>query len=127
MIVEDHPTMREAMRAVLEQSGFAIREAADGKSALAQVAERKPDVILLDLNIPGMSGEEILRTLKGDPQTSGIKVIIVTALGQDAEKKVRELGADEFFMKPFSPVGILQTVDRVLAAQPAEDGPPTEQ
>ncbi len=114
LIVEDHPTMREAMRMVLEHEGFVIREAADGAAALAMVRDQPPDLVFLDLNIPGTSGSEVLRELKGDPATAGVRVIIVTATGEEGREYVLSLGADEYFTKPFSPLALLRTVERVL-------------
>lgn len=114
LIVEDHPTMREAMRLVLEHEGFVIREAADGASALRMARERPPDLMFLDLNIPGASGAEVLRELKSDPVTAGVRVIIVTATGEEGREHVLALGADEYFTKPFSPTALLHTVERVL-------------
>ncbi|GIV00167.1 MAG: hypothetical protein KatS3mg014_1782 [Actinomycetota bacterium] len=116
LIVEDHPTMREAMRLVLEHEGFVIREAADGSSALRMARERPPDLMFLDLNIPGTSGAEVLRELKADPATAGVRVIIVTATGEEGREHVLGLGADEYFTKPFSPTALLRTVERVLDA-----------
>jgi two-component system, OmpR family, phosphate regulon response regulator PhoB len=115
LIVEDHPTMREAMRMVLEHEGFAIREAADGAAALSMVRQQQPDLVFLDLNIPGTSGADVLRELKGDPETRGVRVIIVTATGEEGREQVISLGADEYFTKPFSPLALLRTVERVLA------------
>ena len=114
MIVEDHPTMREAMRMVLEHEGFEIREAGDGQAALAMVRERPPDLLFLDLNIPGTSGAEVLRVLKSDPDTADVRVIIVTATGEEGRDYVLSLGADEYFTKPFSPLALLRTVEKVL-------------
>lgn len=114
LIVEDHPTMREAMRLVLEQEGFVIREAADGASALAMVRSEPPDLMFLDLNIPGASGADVLRELKSDPATAGVRVIIVTATGEEGREYVLSLGADEYFTKPFSPTALLRTVEQVL-------------
>ncbi|HKZ75449.1 MAG TPA: response regulator [Actinomycetota bacterium] len=114
MIVEDHPTMREAMRMVLEHEGFDIREAGDGQAALAMVRERPPDLLFLDLNIPGTSGAEVLRVLKSDPDTADVRVIIVTATGEEGRDYVLSLGADEYFTKPFSPLALLRTVEKVL-------------
>lgn len=124
LIVEDHPTMREAMRLVLEHEGFTIREAADGASALAMARERPPDLMFLDLNIPGASGADVLRELKADPATAGVRVIIVTATGEEGRERVLALGADEYFTKPFSPTALLRTVERVLdaAAGPSSAG-----
>jgi two-component system, OmpR family, phosphate regulon response regulator PhoB len=114
LVVEDHPTMREAMRLVLEGEGFVIDEASDGDAALAMVQRDPPDLVFLDLNIPGTSGTEVLTTLKGDPATAGVRVIIVTATGEEGRERVIGLGADEYFTKPFSPLAMLQTVERVL-------------
>jgi CheY-like chemotaxis protein len=119
LIVEDHPTMREAMRMVLEHEGFAIREAADGEAALSMVRQQQPDLVFLDLNIPGTSGADVLRELKGDPETRDVRVIIVTATGEEGREQVISLGADEYFTKPFSPLALLRTVERVLAADGA--------
>jgi CheY-like chemotaxis protein len=125
LIVEDHPTMREAMRMVLEHEGFAIREAADGAAALSMVRQQQPDLVFLDLNIPGTSGADVLRELKGDPETRDVRVIIVTATGEEGREQVISLGADEYFTKPFSPLALLRTVERVLAGDGAvpEGGP----
>jgi len=112
--------MREAMRMVLEHEGFSIREAADGQAALEMVRTDPPDLVFLDLNIPGTSGSEVLRALKGDPETAGVRVIIVTATGEEGRDQVLALGADEYFTKPFSPLALLRTVERVLGSPPGE-------
>ncbi len=123
LIVEDHPTMREAMRMVLEHEGFEIREAGDGQAALALVRERPPDLLFLDLNIPGASGSDVLRRLKSDPATRDVRVIVITATGEEGRDYVLSLGADEYFTKPFSPLALLRTVERVLQPDPAADEP----
>jgi CheY-like chemotaxis protein len=119
LIVEDHPTMREAMRLVLEGEGFQIDEAADGQAALEQIRDRPPDLVFLDMNIPGSSGAEVLRQIKGDIATSQVRVIIVTADGEEGRERAIGMGADEYFTKPFSPITLLQTVERVLSAPPS--------
>ena len=129
LIVEDHPTMREAMRLILEHEGFDLREAPDGATAIAMVKERPPDVMFLDLNIPGASGADVLAQLKADPTTRDVRVIIVTATGEEGRDVVINLGADEYFTKPFSPTALLRTVEKVLGepsgAEPeATDGEP---
>ena len=122
LIVEDHPTMREAMRLILEHEGFEIREAPDGATALSMVHDRHPDLMFLDLNIPGASGADVLTELKADPATAGIRVIIVTATGEEGREYVLSLGADEYFTKPFSPTKLLQTVESVMEG-PSETSP----
>ena len=115
LIVEDHPTMREAMKLILEHEGFDIREAPDGSTAIAMVREQPPDLMFLDLNIPGTSGVDVLTEIKADPRTQDVRVIVVTATGEEGREYARSLGADEYFTKPFSPTALLQTVERALA------------
>ena len=115
LIVEDHPTMREAMRLVLEGEGFAIEEAADGETALASIHASPPDLLFLDLNIPGTPGTGVLETVRSDPALADVRVIVVTAAGEESRAEALRLGADEYFTKPFSPTALLQTVERVLA------------
>jgi two-component system phosphate regulon response regulator PhoB len=119
LIVEDHPTMREAMRLVLEGEGFEIDEASDGEAALDRVRADPPDLVFLDMNIPGSSGAEVLMQIKADPATDGVKVIIVTADGEEGRERAIGMGADEYFTKPFSPITLLQTVERVLSSPPS--------
>lgn len=119
LIVEDHPTMREAMKLILEHEGFDIREAPDGASAISMVREQRPDLMFLDLNIPGMSGVDVLTEIKADPKTQDVRVIVITATGEEGREYARSLGADEYFTKPFSPTALLQTVEKVLNAGPS--------
>ena len=118
LIVEDHPTMREAMRLVLEGEGFTIDEAADGDRALELVRADPPDLVFLDMNIPGPSGADVLSELRADPATAGVRVIVVTADGEEGRGRAIAMGADEYFTKPFSPITLLQTVEQVLSAPP---------
>ncbi len=118
LIVEDHPTMREAMRLVLEGEGFTIDEAADGERALELVRDDPPDLVFLDMNIPGPSGADVLGELRADPATAGVRVIVVTADGEEGRGRAIAMGADEYFTKPFSPITLLQTVEQVLSAPP---------
>ncbi len=119
LIVEDHPTMREAMRLVLEGEGFEISEAADGQAALEAIRRDVPDLVFLDLHIPGASGADVLEAVKADPATAGVRVIVVTADGEEGREPAIAMGADDYFTKPFSPVTLLRTVERVLAAPEA--------
>jgi CheY-like chemotaxis protein len=114
LIVEDHPTMREAMRLVLEGEGFEIEEAPDGDQALAAVRAEHPDLVLLDMSIPGTPGPEVLASVKGDPETADVRVIVVTATGEEGRSAAIAGGADHYFTKPFSPIALLQAVEQVL-------------
>jgi CheY-like chemotaxis protein len=121
LIVEDHPTMRDAMRLVLEEDGHQVEEASDGEVGIAMVRDHAPDVVLLDLNIPVVSGDEVLETLKADPTTSEVLVVVVTATGEEGRRKALSRGADGYITKPFSPLALLRTVERVLRG-PAPSG-----
>jgi CheY-like chemotaxis protein len=114
LIVEDHPTMRDAMRLVLEEDGHQVEEASDGEAGIAMVRDRAPDVVLLDLNIPVVSGAEVLETLKADPATAEVLVVVVTATGEEGRRKAIAQGADGYITKPFSPLALLRSVERVL-------------
>ena len=114
LIVEDHPTMRDAMRLVLEEDGHQVEEAVDGEHGIAMVKEHPPDVVLLDLSIPVVSGSEVLQALKADPATAAVLVVIVTATGEEGRKRAIALGADDYITKPFSPLALLRTMERVL-------------
>jgi len=118
LIVEDHPTMREAMRLILEHEGFEIREATDAASALSMAREQPPDLMFLDLNIPGATGTDVLTTLKADPVTQDVRIVVVTATGEEGREYVISQGADEYFTKPFSPTALLRTVETVLSGPP---------
>jgi CheY-like chemotaxis protein len=123
LIVEDHPTMREAMRLVLEGEGFDIDEASDGDQALAAVQAEPPDLVLLDMSIPGISGPDVLAAMKRDPGNSKVRVIVVTATGEEGRAAAMAGGADHYFTKPFSPIALLQAVEEVLGP---EDAAPSE-
>jgi twitching motility two-component system response regulator PilH len=122
LIVEDHPTMREAMRLVLEGGPHVVAEATDGRAALEAISLEPPDVVLLDLNIPGASGAEVLEHIKGDPATSDVRVVIVTATGEEGRDLAMRLGADAYLTKPFSPTTLLQTVEQVLGGSDSTEG-----
>lgn len=114
LIVEDHPTMRGAMRLVLEEEGYRIAEAADGIGALAMVSEDPPDLVFLDLHVPGLSGSEILTAIRSDEASAGTRVIVVTADGEEGRQRALALGADAYFTKPFSPTALLRKTAQVL-------------
>ena len=114
LVVEDHPTMRGAMRLVLEEGGYRIDEAADGVEALQKVRDDPPDLVFLDLHIPGMGGAEILAAIRSDPVAAGTRVIVVTADGEEGRARALAMGADAYFTKPFSPAALLTTTALVL-------------
>jgi adenylate cyclase len=120
LVVEDHKTMREAVRMMLEPEGFVVLEASDGNTALEAIRRDPPEVVLLDYGIPGLDGAQVLARLKADPATAPVPVIVVTATGPEAKQEALALGAAAFFTKPFSPAALLRTMATVLGEPDAE-------
>ena len=103
LIVEDEKDLVDLMQFNLRQAGFETFSARDGEEALALVRNRTPDLVLLDLMLPGVPGTEVCRQLKTSPRTKNVPVIMVTARGEEVDRVVGfELGADDFVTKPFS-------------------------
>lgn len=122
LVVDDHPTLRRAVRLVLEDAGFEVEEASEGARALTAIADAAPDVVLLDLNIPGVSGSELLQALHEDPATSAIPVIVVTATGDEGRPGALRGGAADYLTKPFSSDALLRSVERVLGGSGSPAG-----
>ena len=102
LLVDDEEEVRSGLREFLEELDYAICEAADGEEALAKTFTEKPHMILLDLRLPKIDGYQVCQTLKGNPITSGIPIIMVTALNTTPNKvKGIEFGADDYIDKPF--------------------------
>ena len=130
LVVEDEPDLRQVLAYNLRDAGHEVLLAADGPRGLALATESAIDVVLLDIMLPGMSGLEVCRTLKGNPRTREIPVIMVTARGEEIDRVVGfELGADDYVVKPFSVRELLLRLRAVLrrgALPPEEAGPPTQ-
>ena len=123
LIVEDEPAIREMVSFALQRAGFAWQEAADALQAQARIADRLPDLILLDWMLPGTSGIELARRLKKDELTVTVPIIMLTARGEE-EDKVRglEVGADDYVTKPFSPRELMARIKAVLRRVAPEQG-----
>jgi two-component system, OmpR family, phosphate regulon response regulator PhoB len=115
LVVDDEPDVLLLCRLNLQQRGHELLEASTGRVALELARERHPDVIVLDLMLPGMTGYEVLETLKGDEQTSVIPVLVLTAksLRADRERSHR-LGAAGFLTKPFLPSELCELVESLV-------------
>jgi DNA-binding response OmpR family regulator len=115
LVVDDEAINRELFEAILTQEGFAVEEAADGPAALAQATAFPPDLILLDILMPGMSGLEVCEQLKQAPATAEVPIIVVTAVGQMATKEAAlTSGADDFLTKPVRPDDLRARVAAML-------------
>ncbi len=115
LIVEDEPPLIEVVRYNLEKEGYQVSVAEDGKRALNKVRESIPDLIILDWMLPELSGIEVCRQLREDPDSKDIPVIMLTARGEEADRlKGLASGADDYVVKPFSPAELLARVRAVL-------------
>lgn len=116
LIVEDDRFLRELIARKLIKEGYEIVEAVDGEEGVKKVKDEKPDLILLDLILPGMDGFEVLAKIKDDPKTSLIPVLILSNLGQKEEiEKGLKLGAVDFLVKAhFTPDEIVEKIKRIL-------------
>lgn len=115
LIADDEAGIRSLVKMTLESDSYEIIEASDGVQALALTKEHLPQLVLLDVSMPGMSGFEVCRTIKGDPGLKGIRVIMLTAKAQETDiAEGKAAGADDYFTKPFSPVALIRKVEDVF-------------
>jgi two-component system, cell cycle response regulator DivK len=116
LMVEDAEDNRQIIRDLMESVGYDLIEAADGAAGVAMAAEHRPDLILMDIQLPVMDGYEASRRIKADPELSHIPIIAVTsyALSGD-EAKTRAAGCDGYVAKPFSPRQLLAKMNEFLA------------
>lgn len=118
LIVDDQPDLRLLIRLTFSGTAFDVREAADGEAALAACKKTVPDVVLLDVMMPGIDGYEVCRRLKSDAHTAGALVVLMTAGHQETERaRARAAGADLYLAKPFSPAQLLELVTSHLNSQ----------
>jgi two-component system response regulator ResD len=124
LVVDDEPTIAEIVSRYLERAGYETRVAADGHAALAHASTWHPDLVVLDLMLPGLDGLEVMRLLRegGGPR---VGVILLTAKGEQSDRiDGLRLGADDYVVKPFSPAELVARVDAVLRrSQPEDTGP----
>jgi DNA-binding response OmpR family regulator len=115
LVIEDESDVLELVRYNISKAGFRVLVARDGAAGLQVARSAKPEAIVLDLMLPGMSGEEVCRQLKAGPDTASIPVIMLTAKAQPEERVAGlELGADDYVAKPFSPRELVLRVQAVL-------------
>lgn len=112
LLVEDDDSLATVYQTRLEAEGFDTRRVPNGEDALATTLEYKPDLILLDVMMPKVSGFDVLDILRNTPETANVKIVMLTALSQDADKaRAEELGVDDYLVK--SQVVIADVVDKI--------------
>jgi DNA-binding response OmpR family regulator len=126
LVVDDEPTIAEVVARYLERAGYRTRIAGDGAQALELVADRRPDLVVLDLMLPGIDGLEVMRRLR-EQDRERIALILLTAKGEESDRVIGlRLGADDYVVKPFSPAELVARVDAVLRrveTSPAHEAP----
>ena len=115
LVVEDHEDNRQILRDLLENAGYNMIEAGDGEQALMAAASQRPDLILMDIQLPILDGYEATRRLKADLTLKTIPVIAVTSYAlSDDEKKAYAAGCDAYVAKPYDPLALLETIRQHL-------------
>ncbi len=115
LIADDEPNIVLSLEFVLRQAGFRVRTVADGEAALAAIAQQPPDLVVLDVMIPGRDGYAVCQEIRANPAWRSMRIIMLTAKGGDVQReKGLSLGADEYVTKPFSPRELVERVRRML-------------
>lgn len=119
LLAEDEPSIVESLSFLLDRAGFVVAVETDGNSALAAAQDNPPDVLVLDVMLPGLDGYEILRRLRADVKTKDLPVLMLTAKGQREDRETAlECGADLFITKPFSNSEFVSAVERLADGRP---------
>jgi two-component system, OmpR family, alkaline phosphatase synthesis response regulator PhoP len=115
LVVEDEPENRLLLQVILSTEGYQVTEAEDGRAALDAVQRERPDIILLDVMMPGMNGYAVLEQLRADPATASLPVIMLTALASGGNmQRAVEMGAQGYITKPFEPADLVQAIEATL-------------
>jgi DNA-binding response OmpR family regulator len=117
LLVEDDESIRVLARTILQRDGWSVSEAADGPSGLAAATDEQPDVIVLDIGLPGMDGLTVARRLSQDPDTADIPIVFLTAMGTTADQlHGYEAGGVDYLVKPFAASTLTTSVRRIMDA-----------
>lgn len=115
LVCDDEKVLRDLVRATFEGQGYAVDEARDGSEAMARARSTRPDLIVIDMMMPGESGLETLRELRSDPNLGSTPVIMLTARTQVADRTAAaDAGANYYVSKPFSPLRLAELADKLL-------------
>ena len=118
LVVDDEPNIVLSLEFLMRQAGFEVRVARDGDAALEAVAQQVPDLVLLDLMMPGRDGYEVCQAIRADQRCARTKIVMLTARSREVEReKGLALGADAYVTKPFSTRDLVERVRQLLAAR----------
>jgi len=118
LIVEDNPSVLRATSYILEKEGYEVLTAQNGLEGLKKAKENSPDLLILDVMLPGIDGFEICHRLRGEPQTANLPIVMFSAKGQESDKAMgMKMGADDYLTKPVDRIVLLDKVADLLAAR----------
>jgi DNA-binding response OmpR family regulator len=117
LVVDDEPFICRSLTFVLRKDNYRVFEARDGEEALAAIREHKPDLVFLDVMMPKMNGFQVTEHVRADASLAGVKIILLTAKGQECDREVgKTAGANDYMTKPFSPSKILDRAREMLGS-----------
>jgi DNA-binding response OmpR family regulator len=115
LVVDDDPVIQRLLRVNFEMEGYDVIVASDGLDGLERARAERPDIVVLDIMMPKMSGLDVAKALKADPDTASIPVLLLSAKAQEADLRAGDAsGADGYLTKPFDPLQLLQRVEQLL-------------
>ncbi len=115
LVADDEPNILQSIRLVLEEEGYQVLTAKDGEEALRLALSETPDLIILDIKMPKISGQEVYRRFKENEQSENIPVIVLTAIGEEIpQREGWELKGVDYITKPFSPYAVVERVNKLL-------------
>jgi two-component system cell cycle response regulator DivK len=125
LYVEDNEYNRKIVRHLLSRTSYRLQEAADGEAAIGMVRRERPDLILMDVQLPKMSGLEVTRALRGNPATADVPIIVVTSFALSGDdRRAMEAGASAYIAKPYSPRELLALIHKFLPDEPTSKESP---
>ncbi len=115
LVVDDEPFICRSLTFVLRKDNYRVLEARNGEEALVAIRTHKPDLVFLDVMMPKMNGFQVTELVRADPTLAGVKIILLTAKGQECDREVgKTAGANDYMTKPFSPTKILDRARAIL-------------
>ena len=116
LVVDDDPVIQRLLKVNFEMEGYVVLMANDGVDGLEKARAERPDIVVLDIMMPRMSGLDVTKALKADPDTASIPILLLSAKAQEADLRAGdESGADDYLTKPFEPLMLIQRVENLLA------------
>lgn len=115
LVVDDEPFICRSLSFVLRKHDYEVFEARNGEEGLAAIVQHRPDLVFLDVMMPKLSGFQVTERVRADAALAGVKIILLTAKGQECDREVgKNAGANDYMTKPFSPTKILERVKQIL-------------